>query len=71
MIIRRALTRSACLAALLAAGAVLLAATGDAFAVKITQGPCHQVSSLICPAGENRPHPPPGGHCRVVKRWIC
>ena len=71
MIIRPTLTLSACLAATLAGGAVLLAATSNAYAVKITHGGCHEVNSLICPAGENRPHPPPGGHCRVEKRWVC
>jgi hypothetical protein len=71
MIIRSTFTISACLAAMLTAGAILLAATGDAYAIKITHGGCHQVSSLICPAGENRPNPPPGGHCRVEKRWVC
>jgi hypothetical protein len=71
MIDRRTLTLSGGLAAMLAAGAVLLAGGRDAYATKITHGGCHEVSSLICPGGENRPHPPPGGHCRVEKRWVC
>ncbi len=71
MTIRSTLPLSARIAATLAADAVLLAATGDAFAVKITHGGCHEVKTLICPAGEGGRHPLPGGHCTVVKRWIC
>ncbi len=70
MIDRPPLTISARLATILAAGAVLLAATGDAYAIKITHGGCHQVTTLMCPAGDGGHHPPPGGHCRVVKRWV-
>jgi hypothetical protein len=71
MIIRRTLTLSACLAAVLAAGAALLAATGDAYAVTITHGGCHEIKTLMCPAGNGGRHPPPGGRCRVVTRWVC
>jgi hypothetical protein len=71
MTVGRMLTLSAGLAAMLAAGAVLLAATGDAYAIKITQGGCHEVKTLMCPAGSGGRHPPPSGRCHVVKRWIC
>ncbi len=67
MIIRRMLALSAGLT-VLAAGAVLLAATGDA---KITHGGCHEVKTLRCPAGHGGRHPPPSGRCTVVKRWVC
>jgi hypothetical protein len=43
MIVRPTLTLWACLAAMLAAVAVLLAATGDGSAVTITHGGCHEV----------------------------
>jgi hypothetical protein len=40
--------RRAGLAAMIGAGAVLLAATSDAYAINITHGGCHQVNSPKC-----------------------
>jgi hypothetical protein len=78
MSVRRILKISAALAAMLAAGAVLLVAPGEAYAAKVNNGAtysgsrtihggCHAVTTKICPAG----HPPLGGPCRSVTRWVC
>jgi len=78
MIVRSPPKLPAGLVAVLAGGAVLLAVSGGADAAKVNNGSgtystrtvhggCRQVTTKVCPAG----HPPLGGPCRSVTRWVC
>ena len=69
MIVQTTPTISACLAAMLVAGAIVLAATGDAYATKVTRGPCHKITLITCDSP--RGHPPTGGRCHRVTHPFC